>query len=675
MPRIEPLTFGPQVCGVLAEDAGAGREWLVTDGLGGWASGTVSGLRTRPEHALLTVAGPGRAPHVALAALDLTVTLPTGTRVPLYTHAWESGTVDPAGHRFLETFTLAGGLPRWRWRIGDVVVERELALRPGLAVVHRVLSAPGPVHLSVAAMCTWREAATARRADGPQLRIERVADGVIVEGAYRLAGPGWQPAGQWHLGARAGAQVEDLWLAGTFGRQAGTGESLEVSAWAGNLADRPPAPPVVLAAARERAHRLVTAAKAEGYAGTLALAADTFIIQAADGPRMADGYPWSGRAASLAAYEGLFLDTGRADEGRELLRALVERPAGAVDCPLWLVHAVDRHVTRTGDTDLARRLAVPLGRLLRQSLTGDGPLTVDPADGLLTLSPAGAHGPISGPDRAMRTSHDLTAGAHGPISGPDRAMRTSHDLTAGAHGPISGPDRAMRTSHDLTAGAHGPISGPDRAVGASQGAGKLVEINALWVNALAGLADLLAEGGRDDAEPRDRHARARESFRRRFPAPEGWLHDVVEGPAAPYPLGAGTQHDDPTLRPYQLLGWSLPHAPMRGGAGGTVRAAGEALLTPLGLRTLAPDEYGYDGAGPGQGLVEPWLIGPYADACAATGRPVDGLLDGLAAHLAEWGVGSVSEAVHGDAPHRALGRPFDALAVAEMLRVETRYAP
>ncbi|WP_436527638.1 glycogen debranching enzyme N-terminal domain-containing protein [Actinoplanes sp. HUAS TT8] len=600
MPRIDPLILGPQLCGVPATDAGAGREWLVTDGLGGWASGTVSGLRTRPEHALLTVAGPGRTPHVALAALDLTVTLHTGTKVPLYTHAWQSGRLDPHGHRLLETFTLADGLPRWRWRIGDVVIERELAFgfrTSALAVVHRVLSAPGPVGLTVAAMCTWRVADGTRRADGPGLRIEPVADGVIVDGAYRLAGPGWQPAGRWHVGAHAGDRAEDLWHAGTFGAQAGPGETLAVSAWAGNLAERPPAPPVVLAAARERAHRLVTTAKAEGYAATLALAADTFVIQAADGPALADGYPWSGRAAPLAAYEGLMLDTGRADEGRELLKALVERPSGT---PLWLIHAVDRHVTRTGDSDLARRLAVPLGRLLRQSLNDGGPLTLDPADGLLTLA--------------------------------------------------AGDTPAARV-------------------------GKLVEINALWVNALAALADLLAEGGRDDTEPRERHTRARESFLRRFPAPEGWLHDVVEGPAAPYPLGAGTSHDDPTLRPYQLLAWSLPHGPMRGDPGAAVRACGEALLTPLGLRTLAPDEYGYDGTGPDQGLVRPWLIGACADACAATGRPVDGLLDGLAAHLGEWGVGSVGEAAHGDAPHPALGRPFDALAVAETLRVETRYFP
>jgi glycosyltransferase involved in cell wall biosynthesis len=88
-------------------------------------------------------------------------------------------------------------------------------------------------------------------------------------------------------------------------------------------------------------------------------------------------------------------------------------------------------------------------------------------------------------------------------------------------------------------------------------------------------------------------------------------------------------------------------------------AIGGSLLTPLGMRTLAPAEYGYGGAGPDdQGAVRPSLIGPYADACAAAGRRTDGLLSGLVAHVSEWGVGSVSESAEGDAPHPATGRPF-----------------
>ncbi|MEV6343942.1 glycogen debranching enzyme N-terminal domain-containing protein [Actinoplanes sp. NPDC051851] len=624
MPRNDPLIFGPQVCGSLAEDAGAGREWLVTDGLGGYATGTVSGLRTRPEHALLVVADASGVRRTAVAALDLTVTLATGVKVPLYTHQWESGAVDPAGHRHLESFVLADGLPRWRWRIGEVVIERELALRhghPSLAVVHRVVSAPGRVGLAVAAMCTWRLAGGSRTAREPEPRVEQVADGALVEGAYRLAGPGWQPGGGWHLGARTGTAVEDLWLAGTFCEQAGPGDRLEISAWAGDPRARPPAPSLVLASARDRARRLISTAKVSGYGESLLLAADHFVVSGADGPDVVTCHPDRGPSLSDtgAAYEGLFLDTGRVGEGRDLLiartRAALRAPAPDIGTgPLWLVHAVDRHVVRTGDTDLAATLALPLGRLLRATLSGGGPLTVDPADGLLTL--------LAGPDGCLDD---------------DQAPRSA------------GQDGGR--------------------------AGKLVEVNALWVNGLAALGDLLAEARRDDGEPRAKHARARESFRRRFPAPEGWLHDAIEGPAAPYPLGAASRHDDPTLRPYQLLAWSLPHAPMRGVGAPPPRAAGEALLTPMGLRTLAPDEYGYRPGHPGQGMVRPWLIGPYADARVAAGYPVDGLLTGLAAHLAEAGLGAIGELAHGDAPHRAAGRPFAALSVAEMLRVEQRYAP
>ena len=128
----------------------------------------------------------------------------------------------------------------------------------------------------------------------------------------------------------------------------------------------------------------------------------------------------------------------------------------------------------------------------------------------------------------------------------------------------------------------------------------------------------------------------------------------------------------------------MPHAPLLGGETpgvdrAAVRAIGGALLTPLGLRTLAPSEYGYAAVHrPGgrddrdiayhQGTVWPWLIGPYVDACAATGLPTEGLLTGLEAHVREWGVGSVSETAEGDAPHPATGCPFSARSVAENLR-------
>jgi glycogen debranching enzyme len=334
---------------------------------------------------------------------------------------------------------------------------------------------------------------------------------------------------------------------------------------------------------------------AAGAEATLVLAADAFVVRGADGPDVMAGYPWHGSRLgdTMAAYEGLFLATGRAEQGRELLLARTRQAgrtaadADSPDAPLWLVHAVDRHVARTGDTDLAAELAGPLGRLLRRRLAGPGRLTVDPADELVRL---------------------------------------------------------------------------DRA-------GKPVAINALWVNALAALAGLLALARRNDREPRDRHAAARGSFLARFPAPEGWLHDLVDGPAMPYPLGAGAAHDDPTMRAGQLLAWSLPHAPLAGDAS-ALRAIGPALLTPLGPRALSPREYGYDGR---EGAVTPWRIGAWADACAAAGLPTGDLLGGLEAHLHEYGLGSVSDAADGEPPHPALGCPFSARSVAEVLRVRREY--
>src|SRR5207247_10042770 len=132
---------------------------------------------------------------------------------------------------------------------------------------------------------------------------------------------------------------------------------------------------------------------------------------------------------------------------------------------------------------------------------------------------------------------------------------------------------------------------------------------------------------------------------------------------------------DERLRPTQLLAVSLPHAPL------TERSIVEAcapLVTSIGLRSLDPADPGYLARHRGdpasrdrayhQGTVWPWLIGPYVEAALKTGVRVDGVLDGLEAHLAEWGLGSVSETADGDAPHDATGCPFQAWSVAEMLR-------
>src|SRR5262252_8652613 len=153
------ITFGTQVCTSL--DEGGRREWLVPDGLGGYAMGTVAGLRTRRYHGLLVVSGdvPARR-MLALAALDPVLTLPSGARLRLACHEWSSGAVDPTGHALLESFELRDGLPIWRWRVGEVVLERVVAAwygHPAITVEHRLV-AGGPVTLSLEPLCTWRDA-------------------------------------------------------------------------------------------------------------------------------------------------------------------------------------------------------------------------------------------------------------------------------------------------------------------------------------------------------------------------------------------------------------------------------------------------------------------------------------------------------------------------------------
>lgn len=634
------IGFGPQVCGELT--SGATREWLVPDGLGGYAMGTVSGLRTRRYHGLLVVAGETPAARrVGLASLDPTVTLRSGTQLRLGAHEWSSGDVDPRGFELLEHFALIDGLPRWRWRIGDVVIERELALAHGrscLAVVHRLV-AGGPVHLDLAAVCTWRNAHGERRADGPAPRMEPVAGGAVVEGAFRLAGPDWSPEGQWWLGvhhreeaARGLHPQEDLWYAGRFsGALERPGGTLSVLAWADNLATEPPSAPGVIEAARRRNRRVVAAAKpTDPVEATLALAADAFVVRAGGGPDVVAGYPWFGAWSrdTMTAYEGLLLCTGRADEGRELLRSYAATLSegmlantadtgrveyNTADATLWFLHAVSRHVSVTGDTDLGDELLPALRAVVDAHLAGTRfGIAVDPADGLLTQGAAG-------------------------------------EALTWMDARVDGVPVTPRT-------------------------GKPVEVNALWVNGLAGLAGLVELAGRDAGELWRLHGRAVTSFRGRFPAPVGWLHDVVDAPADP--LGVA-HHDDDLLRPNQLLAWSLPFAPLEPDEP-TLRRVAARLLTPLGMRSLAPDSPGFRGrhaGGPAardgayhQGTVWPWLLGPYVDACRQAKIPVDELFTGIEAHLTEFGLASVSETADGLAPHAATGCPFQAWSVAEVLR-------
>jgi predicted glycogen debranching enzyme len=319
----------------------------------------------------------------------------------------------------------------------------------------------------------------------------------------------------------------------------------------------------------------------------------------------------------MTSYEGLFLATKRFDEGRALLQraassvsqGMLANTADAggleyntVDAAMWFLHAVARHVDITGDIDLAAELEPVLKDVVAHHVAGTRfGIGVDPSDGLVT-------------------------------HGADGWALTWMDAR------VDGVPVTPR-------------------------AGKAVEVNALWVSGLAGLAALQDRVGRNSSAVRALEATARRSFAERFLRPDGrGVFDVVDGPGG----------DDRSLRPNQLLAVALPNAPLRYRPA-VVAAACGPLVTSLGLRSLAPDDPQYRGrhrGGPAerdrayhQGTVWPWLIGAYVDATGDRG-----VLDRLEDHLREWGLGSISETADGDPPHAATGCPFQAWSVAEVLR-------
>ncbi len=209
--------------------------------------------------------------------------------------------------------------------------------------------------------------------------------------------------------------------------------------------------------------------------------------------------------------------------------------------------------------------------------------------------------------------------------------------------------------------------------------GKAVEINALWYNALMLLDGWLREAGRESTSVAEAAAQARESFNRRFWFAEGgYLYDVVDG----------ENGDDTACRPNQVLAVSLPHPVLdceRWEA--VIKVVCDRLLTPVGLRSLAPGHADYKpkyygdlrsrDAAYHQGTVWAWLMGPFIDAWLKVypqeRRRARGFLEGFVRHLDEGCIGSISEIFDAEAPFTPRGCIAQAWSVAEVLRcwVET----
>lgn len=655
--------FGREVCSHLA--IAEGREWLVTNGLGGYAAGTLAGLPTRRYHGLLIAAlAPPLGRTLLLTKLDESVAW-NGHSVPLHVNRWATGGVDPHGYYYLERFHLEGTTPVWTYALADALLEKRVWMQPGANTTYiryDLRRTTQSVALALKALVNYRDYHGATHGGDWQMQITPVERGVQVT-AFEEATPFYVLSDQadvaphhiWHRNYylsveadRGLSTTEDHLHAASLRAVLHPGQPLTV------VASTEPHPNLdgVSALAERQAHerRLIAQAQvtlnsARPAAGTepdlpewvqhLALAADQFIVRRPlpdqpDGHSILAGYPWFsdwGRD-TMISLPGLTLTTGRYEVARHILRTFAEfvdqgmlpnrfPDAGeepeynTVDAAFWYIEALRAYHAATGDDALLQEIFPVLQDIIRWYQQGTRyNIQVDTADGLL-------------------------------YAGQEGLQLTWMDAKVG-----------------------------DWVV--TPRIGKPVEVNALWYNALAIMAGLAARLGQSPTPYEKALKQAKHGFARFWNDEAGACFDVLDGPGSP----------DAKLRPNQILAVSLPHSAL------TVRqqravvdVCAQILLTPYGLRSLAPDDEAYIGHYGGsphqrdgayhQGTVWSWLIGPFVRAHVRVyGYPAlaRSYLRPLIQHLIDHGVGSISEIFDGDAPFLPHGCFAQAWGVAELLR-------
>ncbi len=657
-------------------------EWLVTNGLGGYASGTVGGSPTRVFHGYLISALRGPFGRVMMLNNVLEeIILRDGRKFPLNGLLTENGDYS-GGSPCLTNFSLDAGLPVWTYEVGGVVtIEKRVYLPHRQNTVYldyRLTYGKEAVKLQL------RPAVNMREHEAPvNTRLEPYTF-TVQDHHYELQPSNNLPALRLTLLGKEGAvaidpqrirhviyRLEqsrgyiwcgDLWSPGYFTIEVSASHdaTLVASTETWDIMSALD-PRQAWDAEHDRKRRLLTEAHpaaCEEPCRELVWAADQFIFvpvgrqqdtarARAEGDEIRSviaGYHWFtdwGRD-TMISLEGLTLTTGRRVEASYILRTFAHYirdglipnmfPEGkksglynTADATLWFFHALSRYLAYTDDRHLMKQLCPKLLDIVGNHLRGTRfNIHVDPKDGLLSQGEAG---------------YQLTW------------------MDAKVDDWVVTPRR-----------------------------GKAVEINALWYNALRLLEEWLRQVDRaGEARGIAAHAaKAKKSFNERFwYAKGGYLYDVVDGEHG---------ETDAALRPNQIFAMSLEYPILDKARWKSVlKVVEEKLLTPVGLRSLAPGEPDfkarYDGdlrardAAYHQGTVWAWLIGPFIDAWLkvhpgdfATAR---GFLEGFKTQLCEACVGQISEIFDAEAPYTPRGCCAQAWSVAEVLRsfVKTSSVP
>jgi predicted glycogen debranching enzyme len=659
-------------------------EFLVTNGRGGYASGTISGVVTRRYHGLLIAALPeplGRT--VMLSEVSELVRLPDRSIVQISGESRAEVTPDRADS--LTEFWVELGLPVWLYKIGDFVIEKRILLpylQNTMHVSYRLIHGDR-IGLRLRPLMNFR---------GHEDPVDSPAEGPCSvnarDGRYEIIGADkypplrlkmYGPQATFTMDTRQVSEVlypveesrgyesrGDLWSPGYFWVDLEQGQTAtlvgSVEPWEVIEAT---APPYAQDAERERRRRLLRTARLgdnDAVAAELVLAADQFVIvptgRVPDRARahaggdevrtVIAGYHWFtdwGRD-TMISLEGLTICTGRNNEAGWILRTFAHYirdglipnmfPEGksqglyhTADATLWYFHALERYVVSTGDTETLRVLMPQMLDIIHHHLRGTKfGIAVDQNDGLL---------------RQGEQDYQLTW------------------MDAKVDGWVVTPRR-----------------------------GKAVEINALWYNALRLTEKWLRMVAQEEEEEGRASShlkladdiagdakRAYDSFNRRFwYEAGGYLYDVIDGEGGMV---------DAACRPNQVLAISLEFPVLEKRCWEpVVNVVKEKLLTPVGLRSLSPDHPDYKrkyfgdlrtrDAAYHQGTVWTWLIGPFVDAWLRVypGRQDEArnFLQGCVAEMGRTGacIGSISEIFDAEPPYLPRGCIAQAWSIAEVLR-------